>query len=83
MCYLEDLFVASEVRGRGVGRALIDGLVLLGSSTAGDAFIDIRTKTITLPVDYTTSSCRERITFVTMSSCNPAASAQGAALEVG
>ncbi len=30
LCYLEDLFVASEARGSGAGRALIDGLVALG-----------------------------------------------------
>jgi GNAT superfamily N-acetyltransferase len=27
VCYLQDLFTASEVRGRGVGRALIDAVV--------------------------------------------------------
>jgi GNAT superfamily N-acetyltransferase len=30
VCYLEDLFVAMEARGSGVGRALIEGLVTLG-----------------------------------------------------
>lgn len=30
VCYLEDLFVAPEARGSGVGRALIEGLVSLG-----------------------------------------------------
>lgn len=30
VCYLEDLFVVSEARGIGAGRALIDGLVSLG-----------------------------------------------------
>lgn len=29
-CYLEDLFVSPEARGRGVGRALIDRLIALG-----------------------------------------------------
>jgi len=31
-CYLEDLFVNPEVRGSGVGRALIDDLVALGKA---------------------------------------------------
>ena len=30
VCYLEDLFVASEARGIGAGRTLINGLVSLG-----------------------------------------------------
>jgi ribosomal protein S18 acetylase RimI-like enzyme len=30
VCYLEDLFVASDDRGTGVGEALINGLVALG-----------------------------------------------------
>lgn len=30
ICYLEDLFVAPEFRGRGVGRALIEDLIALG-----------------------------------------------------
>jgi GNAT superfamily N-acetyltransferase len=30
VCYLEDLFVALEARGSGVGRTLIEGLVALG-----------------------------------------------------
>jgi GNAT superfamily N-acetyltransferase len=30
VCYLEDLFVASEARGSGAGRALIEALVTLG-----------------------------------------------------
>jgi len=29
-CYLEDLFVAAEMRGAGAGRALIDGLIDTG-----------------------------------------------------
>jgi GNAT superfamily N-acetyltransferase len=29
-CYLEDLFVAPETRGQGIGRALIDDLMQLG-----------------------------------------------------
>ncbi|MBD8907376.1 GNAT family N-acetyltransferase [Methylorubrum zatmanii] len=29
-CYLEDLFVAPEARGAGIGRALIDDLIALG-----------------------------------------------------
>jgi ribosomal protein S18 acetylase RimI-like enzyme len=30
VCYLEDIFVAPQTRGRGAGRALIDKLVALG-----------------------------------------------------
>jgi GNAT superfamily N-acetyltransferase len=30
ICYLEDLFVEPELRGRGLGRALIDDLIALG-----------------------------------------------------
>jgi ribosomal protein S18 acetylase RimI-like enzyme len=30
VCYLEDIFVAPEARGRGAGRALIEKLVALG-----------------------------------------------------
>ncbi len=30
VCYLEDIFVAPQTRGRGAGRALIDRLVALG-----------------------------------------------------
>lgn len=32
VCYLEDLFVAPEARGAGVGRALIDDLIRLGAA---------------------------------------------------
>ena len=32
ICYLEDLFVASEARGAGIGRALIADLVAMGTA---------------------------------------------------
>lgn len=32
ICYLEDLFVAAEVRGQGVGRRLIEDLTAIGHS---------------------------------------------------
>lgn len=32
VCYLEDLFVAPEVRGRRIGKALIEALVALGKA---------------------------------------------------
>lgn len=35
VCYLEDLFVAPEARGSGVGRALIEGLVLSWTRNLG------------------------------------------------
>lgn len=33
ICYLEDLFVAPEARGRGIGKALIEDLVALGRAS--------------------------------------------------
>ncbi|HTW83629.1 MAG TPA: GNAT family N-acetyltransferase [Candidatus Sulfotelmatobacter sp.] len=34
--YLEDLFVAPDARGRGAGKALIDGLIVLGERAGWD-----------------------------------------------
>lgn len=36
-CYLEDLFVAPEARGAGVGRALLDDLMTIARSSGFDA----------------------------------------------
>ncbi len=68
ICYLEDLFVAPEARGQGVGRALIDDLLELGRAAGWSRLYGTRGRTIPR-AGSTTCSRRRTISCGTSFGC--------------
>jgi GNAT superfamily N-acetyltransferase len=63
VCYLEDMFVLPESRGRGAGRVLIEGLIALGKQQSWRRIYWHGHETIIAPAPSTSSCLGDWITF--------------------